>query len=59
MLRREEAGVTLELNRLTAQVQAMGQELAARRQQYADLVVLARRWLAQYADQGAQLQRPL
>ncbi len=48
----------LELSRLTAQVRAMGKELAARRQQYADLMVLARRWLAQYADQGEQLRHP-
>ncbi|MFQ6100708.1 MAG: DNA double-strand break repair nuclease NurA [Anaerolineae bacterium] len=50
--------MALELSRLTAQVQAMGEELAARQRQYADLVVLARRWLAEYADQGEQLRHP-
>ncbi len=43
--------MTLELSRLTGQVQAMGEELASRERQYADLVGLARRWLVQYADQ--------
>jgi len=47
--------VTLELSRLTGQVQAMGEELAARERQYADLVGLARRWLAQYAARGESL----
>jgi hypothetical protein len=50
--------VTLELSKLTGQVRAMGQEFAARQRQQADLVALARRWLAQYADQGAQLRSP-
>ncbi len=36
----------------------MGQDFAARRRQHADLVALARRWLAQYADQGDQLRHP-
>jgi len=49
--------VTLELNKLTAQVQAMGQELASRRREYADLVTLARGWLTEYADQGERLRR--
>jgi len=48
--------VTLELSKLTAQVQAMGEEFAARQREYADLVTLARGWLAQYADQGEQLR---
>jgi len=48
----------LELSRLTGQVRAMGEELAARERQHADLVVLARRWLAQYADQGERLRHP-
>ena len=50
--------MTLELSRLTGAVQAMGGELAAREQQYAGLVALARRWLAEYADQGEQLRHP-
>jgi len=50
--------VTLELSRLTGQVQAMGEELAARERQFADLVELAHRWLAQYADQGERLRHP-
>ncbi|MEE8390814.1 MAG: DNA double-strand break repair nuclease NurA [Anaerolineae bacterium] len=50
--------MTLELSKLTGQVRAMGEELAARRQQHADLVALARRWLAQYADQGERLRHP-
>jgi len=33
----------------------MGEELAARERQYADLVGLARRWLAQYAARGESL----
>jgi len=48
--------VTLELSRLTGQVRAMGEELAARQQQHADMVALARRWLVQYADQGERLR---
>ena len=50
--------MTLELSRLTGQVQAMGQELAAREQQHANLVELARHWLAQYAGQGEPLRHP-
>ena len=50
--------MTLELSRLTGQTRAMGEELAAREQKYADLVVLARRWLAEYADQGEELRHP-
>jgi hypothetical protein len=50
--------VTLELSKLTKQVQAMGQELAAREQKYADLVALARSWLDRYADQGERLRHP-
>ena len=52
-----EAQVTLELSRLTGEVQAMGKALAARERQRAGLVALARRWLAQYADQGERLQQ--
>jgi hypothetical protein len=36
----------------------MSQELAARQQQYADLAMLARDWLTQYADRGEQLRHP-
>lgn len=50
--------MTLELNRLTDQVQAMGQELATREREYADLVALARDWLEAYADQGEPLRHP-
>jgi len=50
--------MTLELNRLTGQVGAMSQELAARKQEYAALITTARRWLAQYADQNELLRHP-
>jgi hypothetical protein len=50
--------VTLELGKLTGQVQVMGEEFAARQRQRADLVEMARRWLTQYADQGARLRHP-
>lgn len=50
--------MTLELSRLTDQVQAMGQELAAREREYADLVTLARDWLEAYADLGESLRYP-
>ena len=50
--------MTLELSKLTAQVRAMGEELAGRRQKRADLVALARHWLAEYADQGDRLRHP-
>jgi hypothetical protein len=36
----------------------MGEELAARERQFAHQVELARRWLAQYADQGERLRHP-
>ncbi|OQY22667.1 MAG: hypothetical protein DRJ03_12520 [Chloroflexi bacterium] len=55
---REEKRVTLELSKLTVQTRALGQEMASRRQQYADLIALARDWLAEYADQGEQLRHP-
>lgn len=48
--------MTLELSKLTVQVQALGKEIASRRRQYADLIALARGWLAEYADQGEQLR---
>jgi hypothetical protein len=44
--------VTLELSQLTAQVQAIGDEVAKRRSQQVDLLRMARDWLTQYADQG-------
>ncbi len=50
--------MTLELSRLTGQVRVMGEELATRERQLAGLVELARRWLAQYADQGERLRHP-
>ncbi len=53
---RKEGQVTLELSQLTEQVQALGREAAARQQQYAGMTSLARRWLAEYAGQGAELR---
>ncbi len=50
--------MTLELSKLTGQVRAMGEDFAARRQKYADLVALATGWLAQYADQNEALRHP-
>jgi hypothetical protein len=47
--------VTLELSRLSGQVQAMGQEMAARKQAYAERVVQAQHWLSEYAEQAGQL----
>jgi hypothetical protein len=50
--------VTLELSKLTGPVQAMGRELAAREREQAGLAALARKWLAEYADQGEPLRHP-
>lgn len=50
--------MTLELSQLTQSVRSMGETIAERQQAFGDLVVLARRWLADYADQGATLQGP-
>lgn len=50
--------MTLELSKLTAQVRAMGEELAVRQRKHADLVALARRWLVEYAHQGERLRHP-
>lgn len=50
--------MTLELSELARRVQVMGTELAAREQRYAELVVLARTWLARYSDAGARLRKP-
>jgi hypothetical protein len=48
----------LELSKLTSQVRAMGDALAARQRHHADLVALARRWLVQYAGHGERLRHP-
>ncbi|HHN94494.1 MAG TPA: DNA double-strand break repair nuclease NurA [Anaerolineae bacterium] len=48
--------VTLELSKLTAQVQEMGQEAAARQQRQRDLVTLARQWLSMYTDSAGDLR---
>jgi len=50
--------MTLELSQLTQPVRSMGEAVAERQQAYADLVRLARQWLADYADQGAVLRHP-
>lgn len=50
--------MTLELSRLTGQVQTMGEALATREQEHVDLVSMAREWLARYADQGEELRHP-
>ena len=50
--------MTLELSQLTRQVLALGEELAARGHLQRDLVATARRWLAQYANEGGRLRHP-
>jgi hypothetical protein len=50
--------VTLELSKLAGQVRAMGQQLATREREYANMIEQARQWLAQYADQGEPLRHP-
>lgn len=50
--------VTLELSKLTEQMQTMGEEVSAREQAYGEKVSLARQWLSAYADQGDQLRHP-
>lgn len=50
--------MTLELSELTREVQRMGEVIASRQQIYADLVDLARQWLADHADQGDKLRHP-
>ena len=50
--------MTLELSQLTQSVRSMGQAMAERQRAYADLVDLARQWLAEFADQGPMLQHP-
>jgi hypothetical protein len=50
--------VTLELSRLAEQMREMGQELATREEEYANLIAQARQWLTQYADRGEQLRHP-
>jgi hypothetical protein len=52
---RKEARVTLELSKLSGQVQAMGQEMAVREQEYAEQVAKAQDWLTEYAEQAQQL----
>lgn len=50
--------MTLELSKLTAQVQALGRELAAREREQTERLALARRWLSEYADHGERLRPP-
>jgi hypothetical protein len=50
--------VTLELSRLAEQMREMGQELATREEEVANLIAQAKQWLAQYADRGEQLRHP-
>jgi hypothetical protein len=50
--------VTLELSRLAEQMREMGQELATREEEVANLIAQARQWLTQYADQGEKLRHP-
>lgn len=50
--------MTLELSRLAEQMREMGQELATREEEYANLIAQARQWLTQYADQGEKLRHP-
>lgn len=47
--------MTLELSKLSGQVQAMGQEMAVRDREYAEQVVRAQGWLTEYAEQAQQL----
>jgi hypothetical protein len=47
--------VTLELSKLSGQVQAMGQEMAVRDREYAEQVARAQGWLTDYAQQAQQL----
>ena len=48
--------MTLEINRLTNDVQAMGQALTMREHQYARLIDRAQEWLDAYAPRAAELQ---
>lgn len=50
--------MTLELSQLTHQVRNMGEVLARRQRCYADLVDVARQWLAEHAAEGERLQDP-
>jgi len=50
--------MTLELSQLTQSVHSMGQAMAERQRAHADLVDLARHWLAEFAGQGRMLQHP-
>ena len=47
--------MTLELSKLSGQVQAMGQEMAVRDREYAEQVTRAQGWLTEYAQQAQQL----
>ncbi|NLE99940.1 MAG: DNA double-strand break repair nuclease NurA [Anaerolineales bacterium] len=49
--------MTLELSRLTHQVVDMGADAAARQREQAELIVLARAWLAEYAAAGSELRQ--
>jgi hypothetical protein len=50
--------MTLELSQLTRSVQSLGKAVAESQQAHGDLVDLARRWLAEFGDQGPMLKRP-
>lgn len=45
--------MTLELGQLSEQVRAMGQAVASREQTTPDLLIPARQWLVDHADEGA------
>ena len=47
--------MTLELSKLSGQVQAMGREMAIRDREYAEQVAKAQGWLTEYAEQAQQL----
>jgi hypothetical protein len=49
--------VTLELSKLTGQVQTLGQTLAERERKLAGLIELAQKWLRQYAEDGERLRQ--
>lgn len=48
--------MSLDITRLTEQMRAVSDQTAARLREQADLAELARRWLAEYADQGEHLR---
>lgn len=47
--------MALDIPRLTEQMLAVSESAAARRREQAELVALARRWLTEYAHEGARL----